>query len=98
MEFVSFVVFTLTTVLTCAETSEVFTGFWNIFKKLKNYTLFDIVLLAFISDCKIEENLRVFRIKFWKSCFFITNFWSGLFVVYSLREKFLHRSLLALSL
>jgi hypothetical protein len=73
VELVSLVVFTFTPVFSCTKTSEVFTGFWDIFEKLKNNTFFDIVFLAFVSNCKIKENLRVFWVKLWKSCLFVAN-------------------------
>lgn len=84
----------LWSVFASANAPEILTGLWNILEKLEHNALFPIIVCSLFTYGKVEEDLGIFWIKWWQSIFVLSNLCNLFFVVNTLREEFLHGSLL----
>jgi hypothetical protein len=98
VELVSLVVLALTSVLTRAKASEVFTGLGHVSKELEDHTLLEVVLVSLLANGHVEVHLGVLGVEGRQAVVVFVNLCRFFLVVDALGEELLHSSLLAGSL
>lgn len=79
-----------TSIISCTNTSKVFTSFRKFLKQFKDNSFLDIILVTLVSNSYIKVNLTIRKVKLRKFLEKFSNFSLCLFIVNSTLEKLLH--------